>query len=1012
MNCSTHMNHRPCRRFGSPVAWLQLCGLLCLLLARPAMATDALWPPADQLGAVFNFSVPGNPPPVIDATAFDNENQFTINFTATTPNPEIFETWNTVNYTNNGLMVANAPLSTNGIILSISPGCGFLFDQQSSSSGFHNMAGTFYNPGQIRVNSVLDTDGLFFFLATIGKCTVSATNIMAPGMMTVGENGAVKFTGQNVDLTGGQFTIENLDTLVNLFESQFNVTFLLPLNLSVLAASVGSETNFIDPAVQFSLPNPASDDFIPPLFLGLKNATAYVNDTGVVGSSRFVRAVFISNPISGVTNNVYFNTGFGDILVEWAGQYLNPATGVVSTNLMYLEDDFGEITNLQVNLGGGPVNYSWLAQWPFPLGQPSATGLPFGTFDNVLITNNYAYESVQLIATTVATNASTQNPSGALSNSLGSVWINASRDLNLARAQIAGPNYLSIMGTNQFEGSTGASIFSPFSDIYLGVTNGSLSVSNLLSPSVPNWNGPIQVYSARWTLIDALGVTNVYHVLLVNSQALPTTTPIVQDLVLHGTNLYVSDVFNIIRKLSVDATSLTLTTNMQTGGFGAQDGELNWYNTAPLNAVQFPNLRWVTNNGAIRAANLAVFGGSSTVYGAFINNGLVADQGTTIWTTNLFNSGLFTNGSGSFILQSQTTTVSNGTVLAGADLTINSPSLVLSNTVLQAGRMLQLTVTNVLTDLGSTNSFFSAGTVGVSGSDSGFNLPIKPASGDLLGTTVTNIAPALKSINNIWAGLDRGYSVAGYNNNVGLGQLVLDVKGSTARLNFAGTSTNGTTNAIYVDCLQLHHYASYTNRVGTNLPVLTFNTNLVIYYAQALTDDGISVAEKINHFNSDHLRWVPTYAGTFSGTNIVYPDGTTNLVNAALAASSGIDSDGDGIPNGSDPSPILTSSEMNFVITVTNLPPKSAKLQWLTIANGTNYVYYKTNLLSPTWVPFTGFQSYYYGQQAVPNAAHTNWFASPIPYGSQPTNVWVYDAITNMPHYYRVVVQPWLTYPN
>jgi hypothetical protein len=1002
--------HRP---FSGSAQWLGFFGLLCLMLVRPALATDAMWPPADQVGAIFNFTVPGNPPPVIDATLFDNQNKFTINFEAVTANPETFETWNTIFYTNNGLMVANAPLSTNGIVLTISPGCGFVFDQQSTSTGFHTQAGTFYSAGDIQVNSVLNNDETFFSLATVGKFSVLATNIVDPGTVTVGENGSLKFTGQTLDLSRGQYTIENLNTLINLFESQFNVIFLLPLNLNVLVANVGTETNFIDPAVQFSLPNPTSDSFIPPLFMSLQNATAYVNDTGVVGSSRSVRAVFISNPVPSVTNNVYFNTGFGDILVQWAGSYLNPATGAISTNLMYLEDDFGEITNLQVALGGGPVNYSWLAEWPFPLGPASPTGLPPFTFDNILITNAFAYESVQLIATTVATNASTANPSGALSNSLGSVWINASRDLDLSKTQIGGPNYMSIMATNNFEGSVGASIFSPFSDISLGVTNGYLSVSNLLAPSVPNWNGPIQAFSVRWSLIDAFGVTNNFHVLMINSLAVATTTPVVQDLVLHGTNLYVSDVFNIIRKLSVDATSMTLTTNLETGGFGAQDGELNWYGSGPLNANQFPNLRWLTNNGAIRAANIAGFGTPSTVYGAFINSGLVGDQGISIWATNFFNGGAMTNGSGSFVLQALTATMSNSLVSAGSDLTINSSSLVLSNADLLAGRMLQLTATNLLTDFGATNSFWSAGTLGISGSDSGFNLPIKPLAGDLLGTTVTNIAPAIRSINNTWSAQDRGYVAGGYLNNVALGQYVLDVKGPTAKLNFTGTGTNYTTNAIYVDCLQLHHYASYTNRVGTTLPVLAFNTNLVIYYAQALIDDGSSVAEKINHFNGDHLRWVPAYAGIFSGTNLIYPDGTTNFVNAALAASGDIDSDGDGIPNNSDPSPILTPSQLGFQITMTNLPPKSVKIQWNTSANATNYIYYKTNLLSPNWLPFTNFQNYYYGSgSSGANTLHTNWFPSPFGYPSAPAPVWIFDTATNGPRFYQIVVQPWLTYPN
>jgi hypothetical protein len=123
------------------------------MLARTALATDSVWPPANELGQVFDYTVPGNPPPIIDATNFDIENQFTINFTATVPNPETFETWNTINYTNNGLMVANAPLSINGVFLSIAPGCGFLFDTQTTNVNDHQMAGTFYNPGSIRVNS-------------------------------------------------------------------------------------------------------------------------------------------------------------------------------------------------------------------------------------------------------------------------------------------------------------------------------------------------------------------------------------------------------------------------------------------------------------------------------------------------------------------------------------------------------------------------------------------------------------------------------------------------------------------------------------------------------------------------------------------------------------------------------------------------------------------------------------------------------------------------------------------
>ena len=76
-------------------------------------------------------------------------------------------------------------------------------------------------------------------------------------------------------------------------------------------------------------------------------------------------------------------------------------------------------------------------------------------------------------------------------------------------------------------------------------------------------------------------------------------------------------------------------------------------------------------------------------------------------------------------------------------------------------------------------------------------------------------------------------------------------------------------------------------------------------FAQA-TVGGVSIAEKINNAslagaNGGRLLWVPQYAGYFSSTNLVYPDGSTNTVNAALAASKQVDSDGDGLANPATP---------------------------------------------------------------------------------------------------------------
>jgi hypothetical protein len=413
------------------------------------------------------------------------------------------------------------------------------------------------------------------------------------------------------------------------------------------------------------------------------------------------------------------------------------------------------------------------------------------------------------------------------------------------------------------------------------------------------------------------------------------------------------------------------------------------------------NLTWngllSTNlSGGVDAVTNVVTAGGP--YDAFVNHGLVTnlEASTFIYADYFENGGSFGNGVlGSFNLQSLNTVLTNGSIIAGGDVSIT------------------LRVTNRLTDGGVTNGniWFVGGRNLV-----GLNLPILPNNptnrGDLLGTEIFMESPTPnKQVVNTWAGQDRGVSNSGYTNNAAVGRLILDAQGANSSFKFNGT---GVSNAIYVDELVLLNYASYTNHDPSgNLPALVFNPNLVIYYAQAITADGGSVAEKLNHKNNEHLRWVWSYAGHFSGTNIVYPDGTTNgPFNAALASSMDIDSDGDGIVNGSDPTPFFVSSQFNFTVTLTNRPPLSVRLQWMTIPLATNYIYYTTNLTSAIWLPFTNFNNYYYGANvAVTNSAHVNSFVSPQPYPSSPTNVWVFDVVTNMPHYYRVVVNPWLTYP-
>jgi hypothetical protein len=82
---------------------------------------------------------------------------------------------------------------------------------------------------------------------------------------------------------------------------------------------------------------------------------------------------------------------------------------------------------------------------------------------------------------------------------------------------------------------------------------------------------------------------------------------------------------------------------------------------------------------------------------------------------------------------------------------------------------------------------------------------------------------------------------------------------------------------------------------------------------------------------------------------MVYPNGTTNLLNIGLASSPFLDSNGDGKPNASDPAPILVSSQV--VIKNLGVVNGSNELAWTSIPGATNFLLSTTNLVKWTVAP-------------------------------------------------------------
>jgi hypothetical protein len=456
-----------------------------------------------------------------------------------------------------------------------------------------------------------------------------------------------------------------------------------------------------------------------------------------------------------------------------------------------------------------------------------------------------------------------------------------------------------------------------------------------------------------------------------------------------------------------------------------------------MGPAQWPNLLYVTNNGAIRSQNQIIFTNLPT-FGAVINNSLIADQGTTIYATNFVSGGIISNGVGNFTVRAQTATLTNGLVTAGGSISITGGSLLASNVPMQC-LSLTLSPTNYLSDGGPGSNNDNIWTVGyTNATGGGLSLLYNPGNGDLLGTTITNICPGPnKIITDTWAGKDFGVSSSGYRNNSALGHLILDVEGVQSLIKFGGA---GSSNALYVDALEVR--GVLTNGVnaayisgGSGISYdfskyLAINTNLVIYFAQAYWN-GYSIAEAIENASLEggnggntnlqvlstnlyglvttnvvvvpgRLRWVPGYAGYFSSTNIVVA-GVTNAVNAALAESGDIDSNGSGVNgyptyNNSDPAThFFEPQELNFALTLTHQPSRRLVLTWNTIPFATNYVYYTSSLLTNNWTLFTNFTS-------------TSGFGPAYPVTVSDTN------LTQGIRFYQVKLQPlsadsWLLNP-
>lgn len=893
-------------------------------------------------------------PPNIDSTNIINNGTLGSAFIPLfTTDP--FDTSNTLNVTNNGVMNGSV-----GFRFDTAPrnSSGVLIGPRKLARSFHNRAGA----------SVTAIDGFLPNGYNGSYLWVHATNIFSQGFLTAGAGGEVKVIGTNVNLSRGGVQASPIsaqgtsngetnflpDTAIyDLFWGQSNLLF------DSSEIITGQDTNIFVLTPVFPVQGGAfyQFGFVNPLTAGYSNLVGLMsllitNSSGEEVITNVVtnfthQAVFVDvsdrtnvgvtimfTPSSSPTND------FMTVGVQLGVQGTNQSTQLPELTTLFLADTLASEPErgLLANANGGgfrPANY-WL----------SRVALFEGLGPNVPVTTNFLWNTnwgdpvvngeyaaygafVDNLLTTPPT-----IPAGTVSNLPGRVTIVAD-NLDLTRTRIRAEGLIMVESRNTIT-SSNAILDSEHLSFKLTSTTGTLQVQNLMKQTVARTRGDVYAWSGLWNntitqlienytldtdenlvLSPITNVVNVgLHVLMLDAQVLLTQLPVtVYDLQANSTNISISDTGTIAQSFRMNGQSLTVSGGLTLSGVLESWGYTNT-----------PGLRYFTNTGTILVPNEAHFGDDAPgSYLTFVNRGSISADSFNLQSAYVNCGGLITVPA-SVVVDSPSARFESGTVNAGYDITLQAGVLRLhqQNLTAQNGALFLL-VTNTLTDSGGSAS-------NVVEVHNGFHLPNKPTTGDLLGTHIRTSPLQFAEAVHTWSGQDRGATPAGFKDNAAVGRLSMSV-GLFSLLSFVGASTTpGVTNALYVDYLDLDASVA-SDLAGT----LSIAPNLIIYFADASVD-----VHSLDGQFGGRLRWVRSFAGPNSSVLAVI-NGALVPVNRALRQSLQIDSDADGLANGFDASPF---DPVSFNITAV---ANHAVLSWRG-AVGTAYtVEWATNISTPTW---------------------------------------------------------------
>lgn len=676
-------------------------------------------------------------------------------------------------------------------------------------------------------------------------------------------------------------------------------------------------------------------------------AFAYTNIIG--NTAAMVQVVFVRTNASFDTNfstEVRFNAPVpgepAEAIVEYRVSEFDIALGTYSTNLIYITDSSALVTNLSLYRPFTPPSttrrpnvYEVLRSAPFewfnavPPNSPFINGMLTTGYLSNRVGMGYAAYSAAIGASAVSTTTST-SAAASPTNFPGRVEIFGDK-LNLDLTRIRAESTI-VIKTKDLSSNKVARVDAPFLSFDLTSRQPEMVISNLAPSDVSRLSGNVCVWSGVWENFQVNRLNNAtnlipfrFHVMFVD-HSLQTLVPVrVYDFFAHATNLVISDDLNITKAIVLDSRSLDVR------------GSVNFPFGASWARTNVPQLLYFTNNGFINVPGSAKYGTDRpTPYACIVNNGTNTAASQFMRATKFDSSGCFQSSAGPVILDTVSSTLrgvpltlleniqsqfiftngfqivvdSNGfpvTVLvtniftntigakiaSSGDIQFKARDLSVSNSVLMAGLVspgrLVMSITNSLLDSGpdAINHWSCS---------AGFQMLRRPPASSLMGTWLTTTIGPNQNTGHSWPAQDQGAVSAGFVNNLALGKLTIDVSTNNARATFRSVSGN---QALYVDYVELLNDATNFNRTLAIFP------NLTIYFANANVP-----VEKLDGAVNGRFRWVSSFAGPLSTTNITYPSGNTYAFNIALISSLDIDSNNNGIPNALDPYPVDVPGEI------------------------------------------------------------------------------------------------------